>query len=167
MRPAGVGFLKLAIDDEIASEAANTVSRYLAMYHTHSVELTIDTVGGDWASSKSIFESLVRHRRSVTAILFKAASGGALIAMAADHRVMAPTGYFFLHRPDGNYAKAVLDSIADRKAALMAARCRVPASRFRRWMDETTTINAERALTYGLVHEVPGLRKPQRATVFL
>jgi hypothetical protein len=34
-------------------------------------------------------------------------------------------------------------------------------------MDETTTIDARRALAYGLATDVPGLAKPTSVTVFV
>jgi len=110
---------------------------------------------------------LKNHGRRVTAFIRKAASGGALIVMAADHRQLDPHGHFFLHRPQGKCPAATLDEIANAKATLMASRCRVPAARLRKWMDDTTTISARQALSYGLVDEVQGLTRPQLPTVFL
>ena len=70
---------------------------------------------------------------------------------------------------DGHFMRLIekLDEIADRKAAMMAGRCKVPATRIRKWMDEVTTLDAKRALSYGLATEVPGLPKPKLPTVFL
>lgn len=167
MRPEGVGILQLEATREIDAEMADVVSRYAAAFPGHSIEIAVDTEGGDWAASLAIFGSLKRHRRRVTARIQRASSGGALIIMAADLRILAPTGFIFLHRAQGDYPAATLDKITDQKAALMASRCRVPADRIRRWMDANTTIRAERALEYGLVDEVPGRTKPTRPVVFL
>jgi ATP-dependent protease ClpP protease subunit len=169
VRPAGAGTLRLEIAEEITPATADYVERNLAAYPGHSVEITVNTVGGDWSASRRIFRSIESHGRRVTAIIEKASSGGALIAMAADYRKMQPWATFFLHQPNGHgrYSRATLASIANEKAALMASGCRIPAARLRRWMDETTTINARRALDIGLVHEVPGLTKPRRTVVFL
>jgi ATP-dependent protease ClpP protease subunit len=167
MRPDGVGVLRLDISGEITRELADTVSRYVAAHRDYSIEITVDSEGGDWSASLSIFECLRHHGRRVSAIIEKAASGAALIVMSADYRQMSPSGHFFVHRPNGAYGKATLDEIADAKASLMAGPCRVPAARIRRWMDATTIITAERALAYGLVDEVPGLPKPKHPVVFL
>jgi len=167
MRSAGVGVLRVEVTDDITGEMAAAITRAVAAYPGRSIEIEIDTPGGDWSASRSIFETLQHHGRRVTALIQRAASGGALIAMSADHRQMHPTGHFFLHRPSGAYTKATLDGIADRKAALMAGRCRIPAARIRRWMDENTTLDAGRALSVGLVDEVPGLPKPRHPIVFL
>lgn len=167
MRPVGVGILQLEVTSEIDAEMADVVSRYTATYPAHSIEIKVDTEGGDWAASLAIFGSLKHHRRRVTARIQQASSGGALIVMGADIRILDPSGHIFLHRPSGPYSTPTLDEIANVKAALMAGRCRVPANRIRRWMDANTTIRAERALEYGLVDEVPGLPKPVRPVVFL
>ena len=132
MRPEGIGVLQLTVDREIDAELADTVSRYSASCPAHSIEIAVDTEGGDWASSLAIFSSLKNHGRRVTARIQRASSGGALIIMAADVRILDPSGHIFLHMPSGPYPAAALDEIADKKAMLMAARCRVPADRIRR-----------------------------------
>jgi len=167
VRPAGVGVLRLDVTAEIDAAMADMVSRAAAAYPGFSIEVAIDTIGGDWNASCAIFTSLKNHARHVTAFITMAASGGALVAMGADLRQLHPAGHFFLHRPQGNLPEARIDELANVKATLMAGRCRVPAARIRRWMDEATTIDARRALSYGLVDEVPGLPKPQHLTVFL
>jgi ATP-dependent protease ClpP protease subunit len=167
VRPLGVGVLKLEITAEIDAAMAGMVARAVATYPGHSIEVAIDTIGGDWNASCWIFTSLENHARRVTAFIIMAASGGALVAMGADLRRLHPAGHFFLHRPHGNFPEARIDEIANAKATLMASRCRIPAARIRRWMDEETTIHAARALSYGLVDEVPGLPKPKLPVVFL
>jgi ATP-dependent protease ClpP protease subunit len=159
--------LHLEVTEEITVGLAACVARNLEAYPEHSVEVAIDTIGGDWAASVWIFTSLRDHSGHVTGFIREASSGGALVAMAADFRQLHPHGHFFLHRPQGNLPEARLDEMANLKAALMASRCRVPAVRIRRWMDETTTIDASRALDIGLVHNVPGLPKPKLPVVFL
>lgn len=167
MRPAGVGVLQLEIADEITGEMADTIARYAAADPDREIEVYVDTPGGDWSSSVGIFTALKNHGRRVVANIRRAASGGALIALAGDYRRMDPDGYFFLHRPSGDYPKATLDDIANRKAGLMASRCRVPATRLRDWMDRTVTIGAKRALDIGMVDEVPGLPRPRHPVVVL
>jgi ATP-dependent protease ClpP protease subunit len=167
MRPLGVGVLQLEITAEIDAAMAGMVSRSVAMYPGYSIEMQVATDGGDWAASLSIFTNLKNHKYRVSAFISKASSGGALIVMAADYRRLDPHGHFWLHRPQGNLPAAKIDEIANAKAALMASRCRVPAARIRGWMDAVTTIDARRALSYGLVDEVPGLPKPKLPTVFL
>lgn len=170
MRPIGVGVLQLEVADEITGEMADTIARYAAAHPDREIELAVDTIGGDWSASLRIFNTLKNHSRRVTANIRKAASGGALIVMAADHRRMDPHGHFYLHAPSGTtgyVAKSQLDAVAARKAELMASRCGIPATRLRRWMDEVTTLDARRALDIGLVHEVPGLSPPRHRVVFL
>lgn len=167
MRPEGVGILQLEVTREIDADMADVVSRYASAYPAHSIDLMVDTEGGDWAASLAIFTRLKAHGRRVTARIEKASSGGALIIMAADIRILSLSGFIFLHQAQGDHPKGTLDEITDQKATLMAARCRVPANRIRRWMDENTTIRAKRALECGLVDEVPGLPKPTRRVVFL
>ncbi len=88
-----------------------------------------------------------------------------MIACAADHRTIDPSGYFFVYmpwRPDGGpITQQQRDSIASIKAQLMASRCPVPAERILKLMSENATIYAQRALDIGLAHACPGLqRKP-------
>ena len=167
MRPAGVGVLKLDVADEIDAGLADAVARYCAAYPEHSIEMTVSSPGGDFAASVRIFRTLKNHRRRVMASIQRAASGGALIVMAADVRHLDADGFFFLHRPAGPHSQSRLDEVADELATLMADRCRVPAARFRRWMDETTTIDARHAVAFGLAHSAEGLAKPRHPTVFL
>lgn len=169
MRPAGVGTLRIEVSGEINLELADLVERALAAYPSHTAEVDIDTGGGRWDASLSIFTNLANHARLVTAHIRRAASGGALIAMTADVRQMDPCGSFYLHWPNSAYGAtaAELDAVANAKAALMAGRCQVPAARFLRWMKETTTIDAKRALSYGLATQVPGLSKPKLPVVFI
>jgi ATP-dependent protease ClpP protease subunit len=168
IRPRGVGIVKMEIADDIVAETADMVASAVAEYPDHEIEFTLAAPGGDWHASATIFDALCNHTRRVTAIIERAASGGALIALAADVRVLHPHGFFYLHMPRGPYAKAVLDAIAAKKASLMASRLpHMPAARLRRMMEATTTIDAERALHYGLATDVPGLPKPQHVTVFL
>lgn len=168
MRPLGVATLQLEVVTEIDAATADLIVRAAAEYPNHHIEIDIDTIGGDWNASLAIFTALANHKRRVTARCMKAASGGALIAMAADVRHLDPAGHFFLHMPSGPTATAAqLDELANRKAEMMASRCRIPAKRIKLWMEENTFIHAQRALEIGLVDAVPGLTKPGNAMVFL
>ncbi len=167
MRPVGIGVVRIELTVEIDATLADMVARACAEHPNHSLEIVLDAPGGDWSASLAIFTNLKAHGRRVTALIERAASGGALVVMACDVRKLQPWGHFWLHRPQGPYPQAILDGIADRKAALMASGCRVPASRIRKWMDEVTTIDAKRALSYGLATEVPGLSAPKHLAVFL
>lgn len=169
MRPAGSGVLKLEITEVITPEWADAVSRYVSKYPDYEIDMLVDTVGGNWAASHSIFFSLVDHPRRVNAEIRLASSGGALVSMAADFRRLSPSGSFFVHWPvaDEPVPAELLQQIAEKKAALMASRCRIPANRLLQWMKAETRIDAPRALACGLVHEVPGLAKPKHAMVFL
>ncbi len=167
MRPLGSGSLQLHVTGEITRDLAATIERAIDEYPSHSVDVVCDTVGGDWAASRRIFECLVAHDKRVTAHISRAQSGGALIVMAADIRRMSPAGTFFLHWPRGDVAQARLDEIAATKAGLIASRSRVPATKLLRWMRENTWLDAEQALHYGLATEVPGMKSPSSVTVFL
>lgn len=167
MRPVGAAVLQIDVTGEITLELAHAVERALDTYPAHSVELVVDTRGGRWDASRHIFECLVAHSKRVTAFVERAYSGGALVVMGADFRQMNPNGTFLLHWPTSDYgATSGFDEVAATKAKLMARACRIPTTRFLRWMRETTTIDAKRALAYGLVDAVPGLPKPL-PTVFL
>ena len=163
MRPLGVASLRIDITSEITPDMADAVVRALAQYPQHHAELYIDTGGGSWDASYAIFAALNHHARRVNAYIVRAGSGGALIACAADHRTIDPSGYFFVHmpwRPDGGpLSQQQRDSIAFVKAQLMASRCPVPAERIVKLMSENTTINARRALDIGLAHACPGMER--------
>ncbi len=167
MRPAGTGVLRFDVDSEITPALADALSRHVAAYPAYEIEMTVDTEGGDWAASVSIFTTLKNHGRRVVARIKRASSGGALIAMAADTRQLDRNGYFFLHWPRGDASRADIDRVAGEYAALMSSRCRVPAKILRRWMASTTTIGAKRALDVGLVDAVPGMTGPKLPVVFL
>lgn len=166
MRPHGVGVLHVEVKGEITPDLAGLISRYVDAYPSRSIELTVDSIGGDFAASMIIFTTLRTHRHRVTAQIQRASSGAALVMMGADHRTLDPSGSVFVHWPSGDGAsKADLDSCAELKAAAMARYCRVPASKILKWMAAATRLNAQRALDAGLVHDVPGLRR--QAVVWL
>jgi len=138
-----------------------------------SICCEIDCAGGETRSALAITRALLAHPFRVTArIPGKCYSGAALIALAADRRMIAPCAHVWIHRarrivtPEQfEKMKALsvdalrrmndaLNDADDEMAALLMARVSASEETARRWMAEACQWSAIEALELGIVDEI-------------
>lgn len=134
-------------------------------------ELTVhlNSPGGDIFDGLAIYQALKNHSAKVTVhVDGLAASIASVIAMAADHLVMAPKATMMIHdgwsmsvgsAQDMRKMADLLDKQSDIIASVYADRTGQPADFWRDRMRDETWYNAQEALDAGLVDEVEGQEK--------
>lgn len=160
------------IYDEIGyfGDSAKTLVKELQALDSDTLDVHINSPGGDVFDGLAIYQALKDHKASVTVhIDGLAASIASVIAMAGDRVVIGPKASMMVHDgwtvAVGNAANLrktadVLDKQSDIIASVYADKTGQPADFWRGVMAEDSWYNAEEALAAGLVDEVEG-RAPE------
>lgn len=136
----------------------------LADIKTDSIEVHINSVGGEVFAGFAIYQAIKDHPANVTVTVDAlAASIASVIAMAGDKVVMAPNAQMMIHDGQvataGNAAEltktvAMLDRVSDNIASVYAERCGGSSGDWRNSMRAESWYNAEEAVAAGLADEV-------------
>jgi ATP-dependent Clp protease protease subunit len=126
----------------------------------NSIDLRINSAGGDVFEGVAIYEALTRFPgRIVAHVDGLAASAASFIAMAADEIAVAPMAYIMIHEAHGGVlgraedmrAQAeLLDKISQTIAASYVARSKLTETEALDLMGEETWFTAEQAVAVGL-----------------
>jgi ATP-dependent protease ClpP protease subunit len=171
---------KLYIYDEIGywGDTAKALVEDLKGVSGDSLEVHLNSPGGDIFDGLAIYQALKDHSASITVhIDGLAASIASVIAMAGDRIVMSPKASMMIH--DG-WTMAVGNAAELRKTAeLLDKQSGIIASvyadrsvlgfgvdHFRALMREETWFTAQEALDAGLVDEVEGLKPAEKDEPF-
>jgi ATP-dependent Clp endopeptidase proteolytic subunit ClpP len=129
-----------------------------------TINLRINSPGGDVFDGTAIFNALERHpSRIVTHIDGIAASMASVVALAGDEVRMAENAFFMIHNPwglcIGNAADMrkeaeILEKICDSMIGTYSRKSGQDKKQIRSWLDDETWFNAEEAKDAGFVSEI-------------
>ncbi|GIV51425.1 MAG: hypothetical protein KatS3mg038_1946 [Candidatus Kapaibacterium sp.] len=137
------------------------------------ITLRINSPGGDVFDGMAIAE-IVREDATRTTVRVDGLAGSiaSVIAVAADKRVIAKGGFYFLHDPwavgigTAKELRALadgLEQIGDSIVELYHEATGVARREWREMMTAETWIDADRALSLGLAHEIASDQQQQRS----
>ena len=129
-----------------------------------TIDLRINSYGGDVFEGLAIYRQLVEHNAQVTShIDGVAASIASVIAMAGDEIRIAEAGFLMIHNAWGvaigdadsmRDMAALLTTVSGSLADVYAARTKNAGPKIKAWMDDETWFNAGDALTHGFATTV-------------
>lgn len=135
-----------------------------ALGDVKSIDVRINSYGGDVFEGLAIYRQLVGHAAKVTThIDGVAASIASVIAMAGEEIRIAEAGWLMVHDAwggcFGNAAEMrrqadLLDSVTAQLAGVYEARTQQPMDKLRKWMADETWMNAADALDNGFATSV-------------
>lgn len=160
-RPKGVGTLDLELFGKITPAKASLASA-VRLARGMSINLHIDSEGGDVATAMAIGEALDQHDRRVAVTIAEASSAASLIAMAGDERRIDRGGSMTLHRPSLpgetslRFAEQaqILAETTTAMARIIAAGTGQSMATARRWLAADVRFDAGMALQAGLVTSI-------------
>lgn len=130
-----------------------------AMGQVSTIELNINSPGGDVFEGRGIYNLLKQHKAKVEVhVIAEAASAASLIAMAGDEITMAEGSLMMIHRASGlAYGNVdeirqlinLLETIDETMVATYAARTGNTAEKVRGWLDAETWMTADEAVARG------------------
>jgi ATP-dependent protease ClpP protease subunit len=164
LRPPGAAVTRLRLVGEITVEASIPLFHAIDAARGDSIEIAIDSGGGNALCATALFELLITYPLRVVAIIERASSGAMLVALAADHRRIAPGARMMLHETRADLTNATADvlrsTVADLElfdsmaAEIIAAATGQPLKRVATWQRSTTTFTAAEAIEASIAHEV-------------
>jgi ATP-dependent Clp protease protease subunit len=179
---------EIMIYDEIADDTAPAFDAELkALGAVKSINLRINSPGGNVFDALAIFNMIKNHPAKVTASVDGiAASAASLVAMAADKIVMPENSFMLIHQPSGMTVGTASDHLAmagnlqkmeDQFAAVYATRSRNSITAVKSLMSKDQLMTAAEAKTSGYADEVisnarmvasfdPGKLPPKALTAF-
>ena len=124
-----------------------------------NVTIYINSPGGDCVAASQIYTMLMDYKGDVTVKIDGiAASAASVIAMAGTRVLMAPTAMMMIHNPAtmafGDHAdmKKAIDLLSEVKESIINAyeiKTELPRKQLAKMMDETTWMNAQKAIELG------------------
>lgn len=152
MRPHGLGITRLAIKGSIRPSDDLGVTSVIRLARG-SIELELDSKGGDIGAATRIADALEAHEYRVTIRIREASSAASLIAVSGDARIMSPDGFAELHRPFFPAASTLPAAEQERilaqtftaMADRLARRTGQPSSTTRKWLASNVTLDASAA----------------------
>lgn len=130
------------------------------------VIVNINSPGGNYIEGVAMYNMLVQHQGEVTVnVLGQASSAAAIVAMAGDNLLMAPSAVLFIHNVhadvygDRNELREVADMLDKLDGALggiYAARSGQKPQKIADMLDAETTLTAKEAVELGLADKVLG-----------
>jgi ATP-dependent Clp protease, protease subunit len=151
--------------DEPAA-SPNAFRNELNQHKGKSINLWIDSFGGDVFAAGGIYNALKSHDGKIIAkIDSKAMSAASVIAMAADEIHMSPVGLMMIHNPltgvhgdmrDLRKAADVLDTVKDTIINAYVAKTNKSRSFISALMDDETYMSAHDAVKNGFADKVIG-----------
>lgn len=146
-------------EDFFGGVTARDFVRQIDEIEQSKIDLRINSPGGDVFDANAIYNSLARHRATVTAhIDGLAASAAAYVPMAADRIEIAENAEMMVHNAwmiaigdaDELVKKAeMLRKVNDSIVETFVARTKTDEATIRSYMDETTYFTAEEAVDAG------------------
>lgn len=162
-RQPGAAVTRLQLAGEITVEAAIPLFHEIEASRDHSIEIDINSRGGNALCSFALFELLANHPHRVIANIFQASSGAATVAMAGDTRRIARSGCILIHRTratlQGATAEMVRSLLADLEyadaisAEIFTAATGRALEEVAAWRRKDATFDARDAIAAGLAHE--------------
>jgi ATP-dependent Clp protease protease subunit len=145
--------------------STRAVAKALADYtDAATIEVRINSPGGDAAEGLGIYNLLRQHKASVAVRVDGAAfSAASIIAMAGDRIRMARASLMMIHNPwfmaigsadDLRTAADQLDTYTDALVAAYVESRGLDESDVRSWMDDELYLTGEEAVEFGLADEV-------------
>ena len=126
---------------------------------TGPVTIFLSSPGGDCIAASQIYTMLMDYKGDVTVKIDGiAASAASVIAMAGTKVLMAPTAMMMIHNPAtmafGDHAdmKKAIDLLSEVKESIINAyeiKTELPRKQLAKMMDETTWMNAQKAIDLG------------------
>lgn len=174
---------ELYIYGDIASDAykwaesdvsANDIVNKLQGINAKSIDVYINSYGGEVAQGLAIYNALKRHKAKVTTYVDGfACSIAAVIAMAGDVRKMYDNSLLMIHNAwtvaQGNVAE--LEKAAEDLKVINAATIKaysdvvnISEAELTALLDAESWITAEKALEMGFITEVIAAKKPAKAS---
>lgn len=169
LRPLGMGDLQaIRLEGPVNQVSTLAVEVALKTAEGRSIELFINSDGGDLPAALELHWTIRRHPwRVISYVEDEASSAALLIALAGDIRRARADSRMLVHRSscagiEGNASdlRALswrLDAWDLRMAALIAGRTRRPLPQVEAWMRQEVEFSALEAKENGLVHEVEGI----------
>ena len=161
---------EILIYDEIGRDfwgegiAAEDLVKELSELDVETIDVRINSMGGQVFEGLAIFNALDRHPATITThVDGMAASIASIIALAGETVNIAENAFMMIHNPhgfsmgDANAMRKmadVLDTLAGSLADTYSAKTGKSEKVIRAMMDEETWFNSEEALEAGLVDEV-------------
>ena len=125
------------------------------------VTIWINSPGGDCIAASQIYAMLMDYKGDVTVKIDGiAASAASVIAMAGTRVLMAPTAMMMIHNPAtiafGDHAEMekAIDMLSEVKESIINAyeiKTSLPRKQLSKMMDETTWMNAKKAVELGFI----------------
>ena len=144
--------------------AAAELVKELSALDVKTIDVRINSLGGDAFEGLAIFNALDRHPATVTThIDGMAASIASIVALAGDEVRIAENAFMMIHNPwgcecgDANAMRKmgeILDTVAGSLADTYVAKTGKSEAVIHGMMDEETWFNSEEALEVGLVDEI-------------
>ena len=163
------GHAEILIYDEIGRNffgegiAAEDLVKELAALDVQTIDVRINSAGGQLFEGLAIFNALKRHQAKVTThIDGMAASIASIIALAGEEVLIADNAFMMIHNPhgfevgDANAMRKmadILDTVGGSLVDIYAEKTGASDKVIRAMMDEETWFNAAEALEAGLVDE--------------
>ena len=131
---------------------------------TGSVTIWINSPGGDCIAASQIYSMLMDYKGDVTVKIDGiAASAASVIAMAGTTVLMAPTSMLMVHNPatmafgDHVDMEKAIDMLSEVKESIINAyeiKTSLPRKQLSKMMDETTWMNAKKAVELGFADAI-------------
>lgn len=147
-------------DDDITPE----MFRNELFSGTGPVTIWINSPGGDCIAASQIYTMLMDYKGDVTVKIDGiAASAASVIAMAGTEVLMAPTAMMMIHNPAtiafGDHAdmEKAIDMLSEVKESIINAyeiKTSLPRKQLSKMMDETTWMNAKKAVELGFADSI-------------
>ncbi|MFN4017615.1 MAG: head maturation protease, ClpP-related [Reyranella sp.] len=140
-----------------------------AMGSVSSIEVNINSPGGDVFEGRGIYNLLKEHKAKVDVhVIAEAASAASLIAMAGDTITMSEGSLMMIHRASGlAYGNAeeieqlikLLKTIDETMVSTYAARTKNSPEDVRAWLDAETWMTADEAVARGFADKAEAAAK--------
>ena len=131
---------------------------------TGPVTIWVNSPGGDCVAASQIYTMLMDYKNDVTVKIDGiAASAASVIAMAGTKVLMSPTSTMMIHNPatiafcDHTDMSKAIDMLSEVKESIINAyeiKTSLPRKQLAKMMDETTWMNAKKAIELGFADEM-------------
>lgn len=128
------------------------------------ITIWINSPGGDCIAASQIYAMLMDYKGDVTVkVDGLAASAASVVAMAGTKVLMAPTALMMIHNPatgafgDHEEMAKAIDMLSEVKESIINAyelRSELPRKQLARMMDDTTWMNARKAIELGFADDM-------------
>ena len=139
------------------------------------ITIWINSPGGDCIAASQIYTMLMDYKNDVTVKIDGiAASAASVVAMAGTKVLMAPTAMMMIHNPAtmafGDHAdmEKAIDMLSEVKESIINAyeiKTSLPRKQLAKMMDDTTWMNAKKAMELGFADDILTDNKLDRKSV--